>query len=765
MTPYDDWNKTEDDDEEELQDSSFYEGKRDVVLFCIDCSPSMLEMREDDRYEEVQTCNLMIALESAMQIMKRKVLVGPNDAVGIVLFNTTKRNESGQAGADIKKGTYVYQPIATIDAPKVMELVQLIDEAREDPDVLRETFPPMTEGRVPVGDVFTSCNWVMRDGAPKTATKRIFFITDEDDPHPGAKNARLMTSARTTLIDLLQAGVTVEPFFIGTDEKPFDTTKFYSSVLLPTNITDLDEITDYGPAPMLPESISITRVEELLAQMRFHEVPKRALFSVPFTFAPGFTIGVKGYGLITEQKKGAYRYFADLGDRVEPVVSRTAYVDEVRRLDIRQDFVTARLKHCLPICQERDAEADKTEILYGMNLGATSGDADADGGEDAKESEVGTRAVALGSRVFYTAEEVRSFRTLGLEPAFEDNVKHSIFIYPDEMSYSGSKRTFTALLRTMMKKKKIAIVLALTRRNASPIFCAVLPQAEKVDESGWREPPGFHLIPLPFADDIRAVPVAKGFRASDDLKGIAAQWVHKLKVKNGSYPPDSYPNPALAYHNAQLEASAFREDFDPEAFEDLTLPKYNMMHKVSSGCIPVTAESRSHAAGTSALPMPTIALSSASNGICVPAPRHRSSQRAGQLMQEWKKVLLEDETANVVSAPTAGRKRKAADTEEPAIEDDEIRRLFEQGQLRKVSPVPKNAFSALFLRYSRGFRVKQFLVSIAIQLTHHVFQLRVEELKNFLRSKSLPVSGKKEDLIERTEDYFKAHPLDVMFPR
>lgn len=69
-------------------------------------------------------------------------------------------------------------------------------------------------------------------------------------------------------------------------------------------------------------------------------------------------------------------------------------------------------------------------------------------------------------KVFYTAEELRSFRTLGLDPSqssqrlrhmrrwgdlaipivikllgfkprsdlqFEDNIKHSLFIYPDEM--------------------------------------------------------------------------------------------------------------------------------------------------------------------------------------------------------------------------------------------------------------------------------------------------------------------------------------------
>lgn len=44
---------------------------------------------------------------------------------------------------------------------------------------------------------------------------------------------------------------------------------------------------------------------------------------------------------------------------------------------------------------------------------------------------------------------------------------------------------------------------------------------------------------------------------------------------------------ALAYHNAQLEASAFREEFDPESFEDLTLPKVDVIHKVSP--LPLTS--------------------------------------------------------------------------------------------------------------------------------------------------------------------------------
>ena len=89
--------------------------------------------------------------------------------------------------------------------------------AREDPEELSKSFPPLHGRDVPLGDVFTSCNWVLRDGsasiksrmdyitdfiirAPKTASKRVFLITDNDDPLPSIGKERLITSARTTLI-------------------------------------------------------------------------------------------------------------------------------------------------------------------------------------------------------------------------------------------------------------------------------------------------------------------------------------------------------------------------------------------------------------------------------------------------------------------------------------------------------------------------------------------------------------------------------------
>jgi hypothetical protein len=66
-------------------------------------------------------------------------------------------------------------------------------------------------------------------------------------------------------------------------------------VLLPHNLSSSEDVGEGDVGPSLPESISITRIDDLLSQMRFHEVPKRAQFSVGFELGKGWVIGVKGY--------------------------------------------------------------------------------------------------------------------------------------------------------------------------------------------------------------------------------------------------------------------------------------------------------------------------------------------------------------------------------------------------------------------------------------------------------------------------------------
>ncbi|KAJ3916879.1 SPOC like C-terminal domain-containing protein [Lentinula edodes] len=663
MAPYDDWNRVDEDEEDELQDAAFFDAKKDVILFCIDCSPSMLALRPDHEDETKMTSHLYAALNSAMNLQKRKVVTGPNDSFGILLFNTTRKPDTPRTqGSEIKKNMFLYQPIGPISAPTIQELIQLLNAAQEDSDEIQKQFPPC-DSRVAMGDVFTSCNWVIRDGAPKTATKRVFLITDEDDPHPLSKQLKI--SAQTTLEDLAQAGVIVEPFFIQSEDRRFDVTKFYSSVLQTNAFAD---DVDSDPS-ILNQSISISRIEDLLSQMKFREVAKRALFNIPFELAKGLTIGVKGYGLVTEQKKGEYKYFVDLGDRLEAATVKTGQLDE-----------------------DRQVEVDKSNIVYGMAVvGAAPSNDDA---ED--DSMAATKVVKSGQRPFYTADEMRSFRTLGLEPGlkllgfkprdtikFEDNVKHSLFLYPEENTYAGSKRTFSALLKSMIKKKVVGLARGVLRRNSTPTIYAVLPQVlrigysprcslscfsqeEDVDEM---EPAGFHIIPLPFADDIRSAPIDEGYIASDDLKDKARAWINKMTIKSG-YVPDSYPNPALAFHYDQLEASAFREEFNPDAFEDLTEPNVDLIHA-----------------------------------------------KAGKLLKEWKVELANDHSATLV-IPVTGSKRKPDDASNDGIDVAEIKSRFESGSLMK---------------------------------------LKVDQLKAFCRSQNLSTSGKKADLIQRVEDWCNSH--------
>ena len=72
-------------------------------------------------------------------------------------------------------------------------------------------------------------------------------------------------------------------------------------------------------------------------------------------------------------------------------------------------------------------------------------------------------------------------------------------------------------------------------------------------------PDGFHLIQLPFADDIREARFEEACQgksslsrrsegaemavAEDSTVQAAAAWIEKLKIKNGNYNADDNPNP------------------------------------------------------------------------------------------------------------------------------------------------------------------------------------------------------------------------------
>jgi len=135
-----------------------------------------------------------------------------------------------------------------------------------------------------------------------------------------------------------------------------------------------------------------------------------------------------------------------------------------------------------------------------------------------------------------------------------------MFVFPDEKKVIGSSQCADALITEMIRKDKIAIVRVQVRENTSVRFCALLPQEEKFnEESGLQTPPGFQLIVLPYADDIRDLDnilEAAGFQRGEDRQQEPAiidtlkaeeKNAAKLLIKNLTIDFDArnYDNPTI----------------------------------------------------------------------------------------------------------------------------------------------------------------------------------------------------------------------------
>ena len=197
-----------------------------------------------------------------------------------------------------------------------------------------------------------------------------------------------------------------------------------------------------------------------------------------------------------------------------------------------------------------------------------------------------------GEQVLFSQEEAAALRNFG-DPVIRiigfkplemlpiwANLKHSTFIYPSEEDFVGSTRVFSALQQKLLKDQKMAITWFIARRNAAPVLAALMPGAEKKDDMTGVQtiPPGLWILPLPFADDIRANPETTNVRAPDSLVDKMRPVIQQLQLPKEKYNPSRYPNPALQWHYRILQALALEEDI-PEQPEDKTIPKYKQIDK------------------------------------------------------------------------------------------------------------------------------------------------------------------------------------------
>ena len=483
------------------------------------------------------------ALKCAYHLMQQRIISHPRDMMGILLYGTEKSkfhdDDQNSRGGLSYPHCYLLTDLDVPAAEDVLALKSIVDDDSSSPnDILAASTEPVS-----MANVLFCANQIFTTKAPNFSSRRLFIVTDNDNPH--ATDKAMRSSAAVRAKDLYDLGVIIELFPISHEEHEFDTKKFYDDIIYTTSPSDPDAPA-YLPLDMKETSghkvgsqDGISLLQSLLSDINSKSMARRALFSsVPLEIAPNFRISIKGY-LMYKHQEPARSCYVYLGN-TKPVIATGS--------TIQQSDDTSRV-------------VEKWEIRKAYKFG--------------------------GEQVIFTPDEItqlRSFgspiiRIIGFKPQsllpLWANTKNSTFIFPSEEDYVGSTRVFSALYQKLLTSSLMALTWFIPRRNATPTIAALLPTSAHHSPT---TPQGLWLIPLPFADDIRQNPETLLLRCPDELTDTMRPVIQQLQLPHGVYDPSRYPNPSLQWHYRILQALALDEDV-PTKPDDKTIPKYRQIDK------------------------------------------------------------------------------------------------------------------------------------------------------------------------------------------
>jgi ATP-dependent DNA helicase 2 subunit 1 len=475
------------------------------------------------------------ALKCAYQLMQQRIISNPKDMMGILLFGTEM--------TDLKDGDSTFQHcylLSDLDVPCAQDVKRLRDLLNDEEEAAKILKP--AKESTSIATVLFCANQIFTTKAPNFSSRRLFLVTDDDNP---VKIKQDKDTAITRARDLYDLGCTIDLFPISTSERGFDRTKFYDDLVYPTSPSDPDAPISLASTTKVAKSgDGLTLLKQLLSSINSKAAPRRALFSLPLEVGPGLRIGVKGYILIKRQEHVRQCYVWVGGEKPQIVTSSTSHMADD----------TARV-------------VEKTELRKAYKFG---GDAITFSPEEFLQIRQ-----CFGDPII----RIVGFKPLSSVPIWA-NITKATFMYPSEADFVGSTRVFSALQQKLLKSKKMALAWFIARKNAAPVMTAIIPGVERLDEEGEQSmPPGLWLVPLPFADDVRLCPEqSQEPKTEPELTDRMRIIIEQLQLPKGIYEPSKYPNPDLQWFYRILQAMALEEEV-PEKADDKTLPKYRQINK------------------------------------------------------------------------------------------------------------------------------------------------------------------------------------------
>ncbi|XP_020526581.1 ATP-dependent DNA helicase 2 subunit KU70 isoform X2 [Amborella trichopoda] len=375
---------------------------------------------------------------------------------------------------------------------------------------------------------------LLRRGSSKNVDKRILLFTNEDDPFRHVDGATKSDMIRTTLQrakDVQDLSISIELFPMCRPGTEFNTYKFYAELLG----LEGEELSEFLP-------LAAEKIEDMVDQLKKRIFKKRVIRRMAFLIHDDMWIELNSYALIRPTSPGVITWLDS--------VSNT-------QLKSERSFICADTGTLLQEPMER-FHLHKNEIVR------------------------------------FSLEELSEVKRISSVPLFllgfkptdclkdYHNLKPSTFLYPSDEEIDGSTCIFVALYRAMLKYQRFA--LAFFGSSTHPQLVALVAQDDMIRNGVQLEPPGMHMIYLPYCNDIRSIEELQNHdsdtipRATDDQIEKAMAVMKKLDLKEFSI--SQFANPALQRHYALLQVLALGDDVDelPE-INDETLPDEEGMRR------------------------------------------------------------------------------------------------------------------------------------------------------------------------------------------
>lgn len=246
-----------------------------------------------------------------------------------------------------------------------------------------------------------------------------------------------------------------------------------------------------GSVVQFQSAFHVTTLAELAEGSLRKRFRKRRLTTLPLHFTKDVSIGVELYALAVVQRKS-------------PPVALDAMTNAPLRSETKW------------LCEDTGAYLTPDQIKRYVEVG--------------------------GKRVYFSRDDVvqiKHYDAPGLQVIcfkplsalkWNENVRAPYFVYPSEGYIEGSTKAFIALLSAMVRKRKFALARLIARKSSEPRLVALVPQEEVADELGQVQPSGFHVVFLPYLDDIRDIPVESREHPTRDKIDAAKTLIAKLKL-------------------------------------------------------------------------------------------------------------------------------------------------------------------------------------------------------------------------------------------